>query len=80
MASLDPFGNRTPLEAGFKMPAEWSAHARCWMAWPCRKELWGESLSDTQAAYADRSVVQVDIRKIAIGGGGIHCITQQQPT
>ena len=30
-------------------------------------------------AFPDREVVQVDIRKIAIGGGGIHCITQQQP-
>ena len=29
--------------------------------------------------YPDREVVQVDISDIAIGGGGIHCITQQQP-
>ena len=27
----------------------------------------------------DRHVVQVDIPSIAIGGGGIHCITQQEP-
>lgn len=27
----------------------------------------------------DRRVVQVDISSIAIGGGGIHCITQQEP-
>ena len=29
--------------------------------------------------YPDREVVQVPINNIAIGGGGIHCITQQQP-
>jgi agmatine deiminase len=29
--------------------------------------------------FPDRKVVQVDIDSIAIGGGGIHCITQQQP-
>ena len=29
--------------------------------------------------FPDREVVQVDIRDIALGGGGIHCITQQQP-
>ncbi|MEP4146065.1 MAG: agmatine deiminase family protein [Halioglobus sp.] len=26
-----------------------------------------------------RKVVQVPINSIAIGGGGIHCITEQQP-
>ncbi len=41
-----------PLEAGFWMPAEWQPHARCWMAWPDRSDLWGENLADTQQAYA----------------------------
>lgn len=30
--------------------------------------------------YPDRQIVQVPINNIAIGGGGIHCITQQQPS
>jgi agmatine deiminase len=34
------------------MPAEWEPHARCWMAWPDRSDLWGEDLADTQQAYA----------------------------
>lgn len=42
----------TPLEAGFRMPAEWEPHARCWMAWPDRPDLWGETLPATQEAYA----------------------------
>jgi len=29
--------------------------------------------------FPDRKVVMVDINSIAPGGGGIHCITQQQP-
>jgi agmatine deiminase len=32
-----------------------------------------------ERVYPDREVVQIDVRKVAIGGGGIHCITQQQP-
>ncbi len=42
----------TPLEAGFRMPAEWEHHARCWMAWPERADLWGEDLPETRQAYA----------------------------
>ncbi len=30
-------------------------------------------------AFPEREVVQVPVADIAIGGGGIHCITQQQP-
>ncbi len=29
--------------------------------------------------YPDRTIVQVHIGHIALGGGGVHCITQQQP-
>ena len=32
-----------------------------------------------QYLYPDREIVQVEINNIAVGGGGIHCITQQQP-
>jgi len=39
--------------AGYHMPAEWEPHERCWMAWPCRRDLWGENLAATQQAYAD---------------------------
>ena len=34
------------------MPAEWELHERCWMAWPCRAELWNEELGNACAAYA----------------------------
>ncbi len=40
-----------PADLGFVMPAEWAAHARCWMAWPKRVELWGEHLEAAREDY-----------------------------
>ncbi|WP_345945303.1 agmatine/peptidylarginine deiminase [Streptomyces albus subsp. chlorinus] len=45
----------------------------------------GDRRADQQAAavigdlYPDREVVQLEIHTVAEGGGGIHCVTQQQP-
>ena len=38
-----------------------------------------EAVETYERLYPDREVVQVQINDIAVGGGGIHCITQQQP-
>ena len=45
--------DQTPAAEGFFMPAEWGAHERCWMAWPCRTEIWGgeEGLMRARQAY-----------------------------
>jgi agmatine deiminase len=43
----------TPREDGFRMPAEWAPHRRCWMAWPCREALWGERMEQARQAYAE---------------------------
>lgn len=29
--------------------------------------------------YPDREVVQLSMNNVGNGGGGIHCVTQQQP-
>lgn len=41
----------TPDALGLSMPAEWSPHAGCWMAWPRRKELWGSYLEAAREDY-----------------------------
>lgn len=43
----------TPAADGFFMPPEWAPHTRCWMAWPCRKDLWGAGLDAACDAYAE---------------------------
>lgn len=43
----------TPAERGFTMPPEWAPHERCWMAWPCRQELFGNRLQGARKAYAE---------------------------
>ncbi len=37
------------------------------------------ALKKIQSAFPDHEIAAVDVNDIAIGGGGIHCITQQQP-
>ncbi len=39
----------------FYMPAEWSSHKACWMAWPCRIDLWPD-IEKARNAFA--TVVQ----------------------
>ena len=32
-----------------------------------------------EKVFPDREIIQLDVQEIVLGGGGIHCITQQQP-
>lgn len=34
------------------MPPEWEPHDGCLMAWPCRRELWGQRLDSAKEEYA----------------------------
>ena len=35
-----------------RFPAEWEPHERTIMGWPCRLELWGETLAQARTDYA----------------------------
>jgi len=48
------------------MPAEWEPHSRCWMAWPCREEIWGEHMDAACTAYADVARAIADFEPVTM--------------
>jgi agmatine deiminase len=40
------------LRTKVRLPAEWERHERTLMGWPCRHELWGETIADARRDYA----------------------------
>lgn len=52
----------TPHAQGFAMPPAWAPHERCWMAWPCRAELWGERMAAARKTCAElaRAIAQFE--------------------
>jgi agmatine deiminase len=40
-----------PIDDGYRMPPEWEAHRRCWMAWPCHETTFPD-LAVARDAYA----------------------------
>ena len=63
---------RTPREDGFFMPAEWSAHKRCWMAWPTRESLWGDRMEAAREAYALAASTIADFEPVTMIADSEH--------
>ncbi|XP_019067170.2 agmatine deiminase [Solanum lycopersicum] len=42
----------TPVENGYRMPAEWEPHSGCWMGWPERPDNWRNNAVHGQRAFA----------------------------
>ncbi|HET6521218.1 MAG TPA: agmatine deiminase family protein, partial [Geminicoccaceae bacterium] len=56
----------TPREDGFALPPEWAPHSRCWMAWPCRSDLWGERLGAARQAFAEIARAIADFEPVTV--------------
>ena len=51
MESATSLQTQTPKALGYRMPAEWEPHARTWMMWPSRREVW-DDMDETCRNYA----------------------------
>ncbi|WP_308013935.1 agmatine deiminase family protein [Streptantibioticus parmotrematis] len=57
----------------FRMPAEWTEHERCLMAWPTRPDLWERVLDDVRHEYAEvaRAIAEFEpVTMVALPGQG----------
>jgi agmatine deiminase len=52
---------RTPKQLGFRMPAEWHPHERCFMAWPSHQKTWA-SIGLERARHAYAQVAKAIVR------------------
>lgn len=42
-----------PAGLGLAAPGEWVNHSRCWMAWPCREEVFHGAIEPARTAFAE---------------------------
>ena len=65
---------RTAKEAGFRMPAEWAPHERCWMQWPDREDFVWDDLARTQLAYARvaKTILQFEPVTMIVSEGSLE--------
>jgi agmatine deiminase len=40
------------MGSGYRMPAEWQPHERCWMAWPCNPAIWPNGMDSARRNFA----------------------------
>jgi agmatine deiminase len=71
---------RTPAGQGWYAPADHHAHSRTWMAWPARKDIWGDLLGSVRSdvtrvarAIADYEPVSMVARPDQAAGAAAAC-------
>lgn len=79
---VDLVGGTRPRQSGDRMPATYANYYACngGLVMPVFDDPNDEAGREVlQRLYPDRRVVTVPGREIVLGGGNVHCITQQQP-
>lgn len=57
----------TPKKDGFKMPAEFDTHEKCWMLWPERPDNWRLGAMPAQKAFAEVASVISKFEPVTVG-------------
>jgi agmatine deiminase len=57
----------TPAADGFRMPAEFAAHAGCWMLWPERPDNWRRQGVPAQQAFASVAAAIARFEPVTVG-------------
>ncbi len=57
----------TPRDDGFRMPAEYEPHARCWMLWPYRGDVWRENAYHAHRAFARVAQTIAKFEPVTVG-------------
>ncbi len=52
-----------------RFPGEWEQHERTLMGWPCRRELWGPTLEQAKADYAEVANAIADFEDVTMIAG-----------
>src|SRR3984957_2398935 len=63
-------GSPRPADDGFRMPPETAWHERTLMAWPCRRELWGDQLVAAKVEYAGVANAVADCEPVTMVTSG----------
>lgn len=48
---MSPDLSQPPAAQGYRMPAEWHPHRRCWMTWPVSESEFGDQYAGAEVAY-----------------------------
>ena len=56
----------TPKADGFRMPAEWEAHAGCWMLFPERTDTWRNGAKPAQSAFAQVATAIAEFEPVTV--------------
>ena len=66
--------DRTPFELGYRMPAEWEAHAATWLSWPHKLASWPGKFEPIPLLYQQlvRTLAEFEPVNIAASGAALE--------